>query len=51
MAIPSRAIVEVEMVFQCRKQFQAGGEVAGIDQLVSAFAMGDVGSFGVRYER
>ena len=27
-------IVEVEIVFQRRKQFQAGGEVAGIDQLV-----------------
>jgi hypothetical protein len=27
-------IVEVEVVFQGRKQFEAGGEVAGIDQLV-----------------
>ena len=27
-------IVEVEIVFQRREQFQAGGEVAGIDQLV-----------------
>jgi len=27
-------IVEVEIVFERRKQFQAAGEVAGIDQLV-----------------
>jgi len=27
-------IVEVEIVFQRRKQFQTGGEVARVDQLV-----------------
>jgi hypothetical protein len=27
-------IVEVEVVFQCREQFRAAGEVAGIDQFV-----------------
>ena len=27
-------VIEVEVVFPCRKQFQARGEVAGIDQLV-----------------
>ena len=27
-------IVEVEVAFQRRKQFETGGEVAGIDQLV-----------------